>query len=66
MQELVSTVRRRLMLRPSQTLHLLMNESVIVSPYATMDDVYQAEKDADGYLYAIYASEKSFGRPIPF
>ncbi|GMT20608.1 hypothetical protein PFISCL1PPCAC_11905, partial [Pristionchus fissidentatus] len=59
--ELMFIVRRRLELHPEQTFFLLANEKAIVANSMTLAQLYRSEKDADGFLYFVYASQPAFG-----
>ncbi|CAB3366306.1 microtubule-associated proteins 1A/1B light chain 3A-like [Cloeon dipterum] len=59
--DLGSIIRRRLNLRDSQSFFLLVNQRSLASLTITMRQLYQAERDPDGFLYVVYASQESFG-----
>ncbi|XP_065652678.1 microtubule-associated proteins 1A/1B light chain 3A-like isoform X1 [Hydra vulgaris] len=63
---LSNVIRKRLQLNSSQSLFLLINSRNICSNSLTLLDVYREEKDEDGFLYIVYASQEVFGSYINF
>ena len=54
-------LRKRLTLDPSKALFLFYGESTLAAATDTMARIYEAHADEDGFLYAQYSGENTFG-----
>ena len=53
--------RNRMKLKSSQAFYLIINDKSFASLSTTMLELYREEKDEDGFLYMVYASQEMFG-----
>jgi len=53
-------MRKRIKLESSQSLFVTVN-SILVSTSSTIFEIYDDNKDEDGFLYVVYTSENTFG-----
>ena len=58
--QFVYIIRKRINLESSQSLFVMINNKLIPNG-KTLGEIYQEEKNEDGFLYMIYTSENTFG-----
>ncbi|NXX96386.1 MLP3C protein, partial [Centropus bengalensis] len=61
LSQFVVVLRSHLCLASSQTFYLLVNNKGLPNMAITMQQLYQDNKDEDGFLYFTYASQEMFG-----
>ena len=60
MGQFIYIIRKRIILEPSQTLFIMINNRMVTSS-DIMSNVYDCNADEDGFLYITYSSENTFG-----
>ena len=58
--QFIYVIRKRIKLQPSEALFILVNDS-LQPGNKIIQDIYETNKDEDGFLYIIYSSENTFG-----
>ena len=57
MSQLTAIIRKRMLLSDTQSFYLIINSKSMVSTSTTLQEVYRSQKDKDGFLYMVYASQ---------
>jgi len=60
MSQFSFVIRKRIQLEPSQAIFITINHTLVASS-KLLSEVYEEEKDEDGFLYVIYTGENTFG-----
>jgi len=58
--QFIYVIRKRIKLQPSEALFILVNQALQPSN-KSIQDIYEGNKDEDGFLYITYSSENTFG-----
>ena len=58
--QFIYVIRKRIKLQPNEALFVLVNNSLMPSN-KSLQEVYESNKDTDGFLYIVYSSENTFG-----
>ena len=53
-------IRKRINIGESESLFIFINNNLIPSS-KTIDEIYNTDKDSDGFLYVMYTNENTFG-----
>ncbi|OQV24718.1 putative Microtubule-associated proteins 1A/1B light chain 3C [Hypsibius exemplaris] len=61
MSQFVSIIRTRMALTSSQAFYLIINNKSMACMSKSMGEIYREERDDDGFLYMVYASQEMFG-----
>tara|TARA_Y100001970_G_C14142137_1_gene807761 strand:- start:942 stop:1286 length:345 start_codon:yes stop_codon:yes gene_type:complete len=60
LQQFIFIIRKKINLDPSQALFIMVNNKLCPASL-NIGDVYEKDKDKDGFLYITYTSENTFG-----
>ena len=58
--QFIYIIRKRIELGPSQSLFVMINNKLIPNG-KMLGEIYEDEKNEDGFLYMVYTSENTFG-----
>jgi GABA(A) receptor-associated protein len=60
MQQLFFIIRKRIKIKDSEAIFIYVNNKLpLTSSY--ISDIYDSNKDEDGFLYITYSTENTFG-----
>lgn len=59
--QLTYVIRKKINLLPEKAIFVFFNKNTLVPSYYTLEKVYEEFKDDDGFLYAYYSDENSYG-----
>ena len=59
--KIIETIRKKIDLKESEALFFLINGKKVMSGPETLGDIYEKNKDKDGFLYIMYAGEDVWG-----
>jgi GABA(A) receptor-associated protein len=63
--QFIYVIRKRINLPSDQAIYIFINNTL--PPTASLiSNIYEAHKDEDGFLYATYSAESTFGAPAMF
>jgi GABA(A) receptor-associated protein len=60
LSQFIYVIRKRIKLKPEQALFILINQN-LVPGNKQLQEIYESNKDSDGFLYMTYSSENTFG-----
>ena len=60
MSQFSFVIRKRIQLEPSQAIFITINHALVASS-KLLSEVYEEQKNEDGFLYVIYTGENTFG-----
>ena len=61
MAQFLYIIRKRIKIKPEQSIYLFVGDSVMVAGAQLIGTVYAEHKDLDGFLYTCYSGENTFG-----
>tara|TARA_B100001094_G_C17545851_1_gene491340 strand:- start:176 stop:373 length:198 start_codon:yes stop_codon:yes gene_type:complete len=54
-------IRKRIKLNPEKAIYMFVNDRYLMPSSAMIKEVYEKNKDEDGFLYVSFSSENTFG-----
>lgn len=60
MQQLIFIIRKRIKIKDSEAIFIYINDKLPPSS-SYISDIYNSERDEDGFLYINYSTENTFG-----
>ena len=59
-QQLIYVIRKRIKIKDSETIFIYIN-NILPQSNTSIGDIYEDNKDEDGFLYINYSKENTFG-----
>ena len=60
MQQLIFIIKKRIKIKDSEAIFIYINDKLPPSS-SYISDIYNSERDEDGFLYINYSTENTFG-----
>ena len=61
MAQFLYVIRKRIKIKPEQSIYIFAGDASMVAGSQLIGTVYEKQKDLDGFLYTTYSGENTFG-----